>query len=311
MIGLDTSHCVAFTQAMNDEKAVGYVPGAQVAAAYPSFSKDIESSVNRVEGYKNTLAEKYGVKMVASIRELVEQVDAILLESVDGRRHLPELREVVEAIRQRNAAAAASASKTLPVFIDKPFAASLADAKEMVRIVRENKIPCFSSSALRYEANLQKFLAEKDKLGKVQGCDAYSPAHLEKTNPGFFWYGIHGTEILYTIMGRGCRTVRCASTPAGDVAVGVWADGRIGTMRGIREGKNGYGAVVICEKGIRSVEYDGKVSFYPRLVGEIVKFFQTGQPPVPLEDTLEICAFIDAALRSSQEKCGDVPLATE
>src|SRR5262249_127772 len=159
----------------------------------------------------------------SSIAELVEQVDAILIESVDGRRHLPELKEVV----------AARGGGQKPIFVDKPFAASLADAKEMVRLIRENQVRCFSSSSLRFEPNLKKFLEEKCGWGSVEGCDVYSPASLEKTNPGFFWYGIHGVEMLYTIMGRGCKTVRCSSAEAVDMAVGAWSDGRIGTMRGI------------------------------------------------------------------------------
>lgn len=297
IIGLDTSHVVAFTELLNNPAAKGRVEGVKIVAAYPTSSPDIESSAGRVGEYTKTLREKYGVKMVNSARELLEGVDALFIESVDGRRHLPELRQVAEA------------GKRVPIFIDKPFAANLADAKEMARILREKNMPCFSSSALRFDANVQKFLAEKSKYGKVQGCDAYSPAHLEKTNPGFFWYGVHGVELLYTIMGRGCRSVRCSSTPAGDLAVGLWSDGRIGTMRGIRAGKNEYGAVVLCEKAIRDVPRDPDTPLYIGLVREIVKFFQTKQPPVPLEDTLEIMAFMDASLRSSEQKCGDVELA--
>jgi len=278
----------------HDEKAKGHVPGVKVAAAYPSFSPDMPYSVERIKEYKRILSERWGVKMTASIAELLEQVDVVMIESVDGRRHLAELRAVAEAGK--------------PVFVDKPFAASLADAKEMVKIIQQHKLPCFSSSSLRFDANIQKFLAEKDKYGRVQGCDAYSPAHLEKTNPGFFWYGIHGVEILYAIMGRGCKTVRCSSTPAGDVAVGIWSDGRLGTMRGIRQGQGEYGASVLCEKAIKEIPRAADTPIYGGLVFELAKFFQTRKPPVPIEETLEICAFCEAAWRSSQEKCGDVEL---
>ncbi len=297
MIGLDTSHCRVFTEMLNDEKAQGHVPGVRVVAVYPSFSPDIEKSAASVEPYKKSLAEKWGVKMVGSIPELLEQVDAVMIESVDGRRHLAELRAV------------AGAGK--PVYIDKPFAAGIADAREMVKIIQEKKLPCFSSSSLRFIPAVQQFLKEKDQYGKVQGCDAFSPASLEKTNPGLFWYGIHGVEILYTIMGRGCKTVRCSSSKTGDLAVGVWSDGRIGTMRGIREVRAEYGAMVLCEKGYKQIIHDPDQPIYNGLIREIVKFFQTGKPPVPIEETLEICAFIETAWRSAQEKCGDVGVVSE
>jgi predicted dehydrogenase len=294
IIGLDTSHAKAFTDAFNNPKAKTHVPGVKVVAAYPSYSEDIDKSKGRVDDYKKILSEDYGVKMTASIPEMLEMVDVVLLESVDGRRHLPEYRQVAPTGK--------------PTFIDKPFAASLADAKEIVRLSREHNAPCWSSSALRYDANLQKFLSEKDKHGRVIGCDAYSPAHLEKTNPGFFWYGIHGVEILFALMGTGCKSVRCSSTEAGDVAVGVWKDGRIGTMRGIRSGRSDYGASVIAEKSMVDLPRATDSDIYLGLIRAIADFFKTGGPPVPLEETLEICAFIEAAWKSSQEACGDVKI---
>jgi len=37
---------------------------------------------------------------------------------------------------------------------------------------------------------------------------------------------------------------------------------------------------------------------YPPLIKQIVKFFQTGVPPVPNQETLEIYAFMKAAQQS-------------
>lgn len=293
MIGCDTSHCNAFTQMFHDDKHPAHVPGVRVVAAYPSFSPDLQSSAGRVEEYKKTLSEKWGVKMVDSIEALVEQVDAVMIESVDGRRHLPELRPVARAGK--------------PVYIDKPFAASLADAREMVRIINEAKLPAFSCSSLRFDSAFTRFNAEADKHGKILGCDAFGPAHLEPTNPGLFWYGIHGVEILYTLMGPGCRSVECTSTDDGDMAVGIWGDRRLGTMRGIRKGSAGYGATVLTEKGEPRMLM-AKGDFYQGLVAAMAKFFQTKQPPVPIAETLEIAAFIDAAWQSSKKNGDDVEL---
>lgn len=306
MIGCDTSHCGVFAGMFNDEKAAEEIRGLKMVAAYPSFSPDLESSAGRVEEYKKMLTDKHGVKMVDSIKELVEQVDGVMIESVDGRRHLKELEPV------------AAAGK--PCYIDKPFTASLADAKAMVKIIKDAKLPCWSSSSLRFDSAIVAFLADpakahedkKDKAAKadqqkgdevavrkdIVGCDAYSPAKLEPTNPGFFWYGIHGMEILYTIMGPGCSRVQCSSTPDGDLAVGIWKDGRIGSMRGIRKGSSQFGATVLHSRGVACVPAKG--DFYQGLGRALAKFFKTGQVPVPIDETLEICAFIDAAIRSSQ-----------
>jgi len=314
MIGCDTSHCGGFVNRFHNPEAPSDMQGLRVVAAYPSFSEDLKASFSRVEGYKKELAEKYGVKMVDSVEELIDQVDAFLLESVDGRRHLKEFIPLVASGK--------------PVYIDKPFAASLADAKQIVKLVKQHNTPCFSSSSLRFDSAFVEFLANlkkgdekdnsKDKAESrdkhqdkktangVLGCDAYSPAHLQPTNPGFFWYGIHGVEILYTLMGTGCERVQCSSTPDGDLAVGVWKDGRLGSMRGIRKGAKGYGAVVLHEKGYECLP--ARHDFYDGLCRAIVKFFKTKQPPVPIDETLELCAFIDAAWRSSQAGGDDVAL---
>ena len=293
IIGCDTSHCIAFTKVMNNADDKAHVPGVRVVEAYPSVSEDIPSSVGRVDGFKKELAEKWDIAIVESIEALLEQVDVVLLESVDGRRHLSELKPVAEARK--------------PVFIDKPFAASLDDAKKMVELIDKHKLPCFSGSSLRFDSNIAALAADTKACGKILGCDAFSPAHLDETNPGLFWYGIHGVEILYTIMGEGCQSVQCTSGPDGELAVGTWKDGRIGTMRGIRKGKGGYGAMVLCENS-PPINKQAAGDYYGRLVKAIVEFFKTGKPPLPISETLEICAFIDAALRSSNEQGCDVTL---
>jgi predicted dehydrogenase len=190
------------------------------------------------------------------------------------------------------------------LFIDKPVAASLAEVIAIYEAARQYKVPVFSSSSLRYMATAQAVAG--GKVGKVLGADAYSPAHLEKTHPDLFWYGIHGVETLYTVMGRGCKSVVRVHTESADVVVGTWADGRVGTFRGTRSGKNEYGGTAFGENGTAVLgPYDG----YRPLLVQIIGFFQTGIPPVPPEETLEIYAFMEAADESKRQ--GGVPVTLE
>lgn len=294
MIGCDTSHCIAFTRLLHDENDPHHVAGGRVVANYPSFSADIESSASRVEGYRAELSDQWGVEMVDSVEALVERCDAVLLESNDGRRHLPEVRPVIAAGK--------------PVFIDKPMTAGVADAKEIARLAREAGVPCFSSSSLRFDVNTQACLNDDEK-GRVIGCDAFSNANLEPTNPGFYWYGVHGVEILYTLMGTGCEAVRCISTDGVDLAIGTWSDGRIGTMRGVRDGVGNFGASVVGENKFCQFTYNTEVPIYAQLLNRIIPFFAGGPTPVPLDETVEIMAFIDAAWRSSQQDGAALALA--
>jgi predicted dehydrogenase len=279
IIGTDTSHVTAFTKLLNDKSDPNHVPGARVVAAFKGGSPDVESSRTRVDRFAAELQEKWGVEMVGSIEELCRKVDAVLLESVDGRPHLNQVRPVFKAGKR--------------VFIDKPFAASFADAREIVRLSKESGAPFFSSSSLRYAADVQA-IKQSDKHGGITGAFTYGPAPTEPHHPDLFWYGIHAVEMLYTLMGAGCESVTRVTTDGADVVVGKWRDGRIGTMRGIRAGKQDYGAVVFGMKSTLATPLPMKTDYRPLLV-EVVKFFQTGVPPIQPEETLELIAFMEAA----------------
>ncbi len=289
IIGLDTSHAIAFTKLLNDADAAEEIAGCRVVAAYPKGSPDIESSVSRVPDYTEQIQE-LGVEIVDSIDQLLTRVDGVLLETNDGRPHLEQIRPVLAAGK--------------PVFVDKPLAGTLADADEIFSLAKRAGVPIFSSSSLRFTPSAQEIRG--GAIGQVMGCDAYSPCSLEKTHPDLFWYGIHGVELLFTVMGPGCESVVRSATDGTDVVVGTWSDGRIGTFRGIRAGKGGYGGTAFGTKENRVI---GPYPGYGPLVVEIVKFFRTGKPPIDARETLEVYAFMEAADESKRRGGSPVRLA--
>ena len=284
IIGLDTSHVVAFTDVLNDPKNKNHITGGKVVAAFKGGSKDIPSSWDRVEGYTKTLTEKHGVKVVDSIEELCKQVDAVMLESVDGRPHLEQAKPVIKAGK--------------PMFIDKPMAGSLREVLEIFKLARENKVPVFSSSSLRYGKDTQA--VRNGSVGKVLNAETASPCSLEPHHSELFWYGIHGVESLFTVMGTGCETVKRGTSTNGTIEVtGTWRGQRTGIYRESFHGKGKtYTGIAKGEKGEAPVgSYDG----YAPLVAEAIKFFQTGISPVPEEETIEIFAFMEAAEESKRQ----------
>ena len=284
IIGTDTSHVPAFAKLLNgDAAAADHIAGARVVAAYRGGSKDIEESAYRVDHFAEEIRTKYGVEIVPDIATLLGKVDVVLLSSVDGRVHLEQARPVIAAHK--------------PLFIDKPLAATLDDAREIARLAKEAGVPWFSSSSLRFGA-----IGTAMKLPNLTGALTWGPGPFEAHHPlELAWYAIHPVELLYTIMGTGCESVTRIAGKDADVIVGRWKDGRIGTVNAVRPYSD-YGAIAF--RGRESVESHpkaGAATDYRPLVAEIVKFFQTGKSPVPNEETLEIFAFMDAAQRSKEQ----------
>jgi Oxidoreductase family, NAD-binding Rossmann fold len=279
IIGLDTSHCTAFTELINNKANKDHVPGARVVAAFKGGSPDIPSSIGRVEEYTAVLRDKFGVKICDTIEEVCAGVDAVMIESVDGRPHLAQARMVIAAGK--------------PLYIDKPLGGSLKDALMIIHLAEKAGVPWFSSSSLRFGKSTQAVRA--GSIGRVLRAEATSPAHLEPTHPDLYWYGVHGCESLFTVMGTGCESVQRRTTPDGRIEViGQWQGGRQGIFRE----SNAYGGTATGEKGEAPIgAFDG----YAPLVVEIVRFFQTKKSPVDPAETKELFAFMEAADESKRQ----------
>jgi hypothetical protein len=279
-VGADTSHVIAFTEILNDPAARGHVSGARVVAAYKGGSPDIEKSYTRVDKFAEQLTSRWGVEIVDNIPALCAKVDVVMIESVDGRAHLQQAKQVIAAHK--------------PFYVDKPLAASFDDALAIAKAAKEAGVPWFTSSSLRFSA-----LATALKFPDASGYVVWGPGPLEEHHPlELSWYGIHATELLYAWMGAGCEEVTRTFSENADVTTCRWKDGRIGTMRVNRPYSEFGGLAFRPKEVVRSAPAPD--TGYAELVQAVVKFFQTGDPPVSARETLEMFAFMDAAQRSKE-----------
>ncbi len=282
IIGLDTSHSARFSQLLNDKESNDpIVRRFEVVAAYPYGTTTIESAAKRIPQYIEEV-QKYGVKVADSIQEVLDQVDGVFIETNDGRLHLEQAIEVFKSGKK--------------VFIDKPMGATLGETIAIFKMAEKYGVKTFSSSALRFASRNQELRA--GKYGEVWGCDFYSPHNPEPTHPDFGYYGIHGIEGLFTIMGTGCDRVSRIHSDAGDIVTGCWNDGRLGCFRALVGGSYIYGGDAFFKKG-KSVPV-GAYEGYKPLLDAILTFFETGILPVTPEETIEIFAFMKASNMSLQ-----------
>jgi predicted dehydrogenase len=288
IIGTDTSHVPAFTAtfASHPEWRI------KVVAAFKGGSPDLPTSANRVEGFAKTIQDKHGVEIVESIEALIAKVDVVLLESVDGRPHLAQVTPVLKAGK--------------PVFVDKPLAASLEDARRILQIAKETGTPLFSASSARFHSDIAR-LRDNPGVGKVTKVQASYTLNPLPFHPDLFFYGIHGVEALYAVMGTGCASVSRRTEGTTDITTGKWKDGRVGVYNGLVKSADRPPMIRIWgDKG--TTESSGPEG-YDGLVTAIAEFFQTGRLPVDPAQTFGVFEFMTAAQLSKERGGAEVSLA--
>lgn len=293
MIGCDTSHSLEFTKDFNVKKVCAPIGDFRVTCAYKWGSHDIVSMTNRYPKYLPQL-EAMGVKMVASIPELLAQVDAVLLETNDGSEHEAQALEVFRSGK--------------PVFIDKPLSNTLVGSLKIVEAAKASGAKFFTTSSNRYQPNPHK--ARNGEFGPIASVVLHAPYKPMEKHGRYTWYAIHGFEILETIMGLGCASVTITSGADDDVASCVWKDGRVGVIHFQKTWWETGGYMLLKEpKGdLRSVDI-GRDEGYEALVEQIARFFKTGVVPVDPAESLEIAAMMEAAAVSRARGGVPVPLS--
>jgi predicted dehydrogenase len=284
LVGLDTSHVIAFTKLLNVVEEKDHIPGARVIAGWPGGSQDIDVSKNRVEGFTKDLKEKYGVEIMSTPEDVAKACDLVFITAVDGRAH----RQLFERV----------APFKKPVFIDKPFTTSLADAKAIFDLADKNKMPVMSCSSLRYADGLTAML---EKGSDVIGCDAFGPMDIISQLPGYFWYGVHVVEIMQRIMGSGCKQVTVTKSDDFDLLAALWSDDRVATMRGIRHSHHKFGVTLHRKDDFDFVNLQqNKRAWYANMLDAILRTLPQGKSDVKPEDTLEVIRIIEAANQSRE-----------
>ncbi|MEX0882315.1 MAG: Gfo/Idh/MocA family oxidoreductase [Cyclobacteriaceae bacterium] len=279
LVGLSV-HSAAFSKILNDPNKKEDLVGCRMVALYhPPGNPDVDFTAEQLSGFQKEI-EEMGVIMVDSMDQLIEMVDVVMIETNDGRPHFEEVLPALKAGK--------------PVFVDKPVAENLKGVVNIYNQAKEFGVPLFSSSGLRYLETAQNI-----RPSQVISAHTFSPASLEKSHTDLFWYGIHGVELLYTVMGPGCVEVQQVKhSDSEDLVIGYWKDGRVGVFRGIRKGRRDFGGTVFKENEIVSL---GSFTGYRPLVVKIVEFFLQKRSPVAEEETLEIYAFMEAAQESKNK----------
>ncbi|OQA86138.1 MAG: Oxidoreductase family, NAD-binding Rossmann fold [Lentisphaerae bacterium ADurb.Bin242] len=277
IVGLDTSHSVEFAKFMQDpslpkEHQVG---GMQVTRCL-RFDTPFQSK----EGLDKRQAylESIGVKVTQNFDEAVADCDAIYLEINDPAYHLEYFKKCAVLGK--------------PIFLDKPFADTLDSANEIMAAAKEHNIRFFTASSLRYDANL---IDAASKCPRPQFACIWGPLGKAPASSSIVWYGVHAFEMLERTMGTGAVSVTAVPDRQGVVCTVAYADGRRGVVE-LNSHSYRYGGVL--RNAVPSeflFHFVGGVDLYRSLIGEIQRFFRGESGGVPLNESYEIMAMLEAA----------------
>ena len=217
----------------------------------------------------------FGVTPLKSMEEVVEKSDAVFVLAPSN----PEVHRELAEIPLKSGK---------PVFVDKPFAPSKADAEAMFELAAKHNTPLMSSSALRFSTELDAY---RNKPGTT---------YMETTGGGrSFWeYSIHQIEMIVSVLGTGAkRIMQCGANDVEHMVIQYEDDRRASvtytpnapfTTRLVHEGK--------------MIVNPQCSDFFPILLSEILDFFATGKSPIDTAQTIEIAALVAAGIKALEAK---------
>ncbi len=279
IVSLESTHVDAFCRIFNsDSSEPTHLEGAQVVALC-----DQDNSPERIA----ELQEQWKIEIVVSHpRDLLGMVDAAMVLSRDGSRHLRQAEPFLQ--------------EGLPVFVDKPFALDLDDANDMIALALDSGAPIMSASGLRCANELTAAL---DELADAEVI------HANLVGPGeLYFYGIHLSDMLSAIMGPGVQAVANVGEVEFDLIAVSFGDGRSASLQLLREARARHHGELFTADGSVCFEIR-EHTFYRRTMERFLEMIRTGEPPILYEDMLEALAVLVAADRSQRQGGRAVRLA--
>ncbi len=228
---------------------------------------------------------KNEVQRLATPAEVVEASDCVIVLSPNNpERHLELSRDALVSGK--------------PCYIDKTFAPDYATAKEMADLAAAHGTRMFSTSALRYAPEIQEFLGGVGVEHPARAVAMRGPNEYEV-------YSVHVYEPLTMLLGPGAEAMQYFGDGNFMLFSLRYPDGRLAAVNMFRPwgslGEKSYGHAFEA-----SVMFDCGATSFPLSMGEVFKdlvdsicgFFQGGEAPAPVEDTLEVMALIEAGRKA-------------
>jgi len=279
VLGTDNSHSITFSKLFNVPGEKYHIAGAKVVAVY-----GLEDARNK------EVAEKAQIPtIVRRPADMLGMIDGAIVDFRHGSRHLKYARPFIEA--------------GIPTFIDKPFAATVADAKKMVALARRKHVPITSFSTVRFGPAMLKFKKAVKDIGKVRAIIISGPGNARDQYDGIFFYAVHQVELMLEVFGNAVKSARGLDRDGLLVGEVVYKNGMVATMHEINSGWAPFAATAFGAEGTAS--YDATKFDNGYFVGAkaFTEMFRTGKMPYSYNDIL-VSTRVLAAIQKSIDTGG-------
>lgn len=217
-------------------------------------------------------------KLVDSIEKAAEETDGAFVCDMWGEYHrgqaLPWL------------------TRGKPVFVDKPLAESVEDAKAMIDAALENKTVLSHCSSTRFDPALLELRKKVvEKIGRPEIVTVCAPCYQDLAR-----YAVHGIEIMSMVTG-GARVETVRNVGSGTRRHILTLDFEDGASGVIHAWEGHAYSVTVSGPGGQDVVALGSDSYLP-MVRAVLESFESGVPVVPYEEVLQVIRIIEAGVLS-------------
>lgn len=241
--------------------------GGTMKVAYAFALKDKEGGLSTEEWCR-----QHGVKQAASIEELVSLSDGLVVLSPDH----PEFHWELSQLPLRSGK---------PTYIDKTFAPDRETALKLFELADQHGTPMYSTSALRFAEEYKQL----ERSG-IQLIESWGPGKYEN-------YSIHQIEPIVSLMGSRPQRVMFTGTETHPALIYDFGGGRQASIHHLGDVPftlaaaygNGECRVVKAES-----------DFFASFIQNLVSFFETGEPAVDAQETIDVITMIEYGFQAAQ-----------
>lgn len=217
--------------------------------------------------------------VVSDPRDVIGQVDAVVIATDIGAEHVERARPFIEA--------------GLPVFVDKPMVDNAADLVTFQRWAAQGK-PLMSSSCMRYAKEFLPYRLSARELGSLRYVSMTTAKSWEK-------YGIHALEAIYPILGPGFESVQNTGSIDRNVVHLRHRSGADAIVVASNDMYGGFGCLQLCGTvGQAHCKFSDSYFSFKQQLEAFVQYLRTGERPFSFDETCELMTLLIAGIDSRE-----------